>query len=326
MITVARIGDTVLATPVLRALKQAYPSGHLTVLAHPKRLDALQNLPFIDELHGMDKARAFWSARFGSFRYDVALVFGREPALLDYALRVSRRVIANDELVFRADERLERLPLKTGEHAVIERLRLLEPLGIQATDRRLAFAITPEERRRAKESLGIEVHPLIGFQMSSFRTKAHRDWPVERFSQLADAIVARYRTSRFVVLGDDTAEAAAVSFMQRHGSRTLLRAGRTTLRESAALIGELDLYVGVDTGPTHIAGALGVPMVALYHCLYPGRLLAPLDHPACRVIEHPRNFETDCEAASMDDIDVAPVLEAALQLLRERPVVRGAGL
>jgi heptosyltransferase-3 len=77
----------------------------------------------------------------------------------------------------------------------------------------------------------------------------------------------------------------------------------------------LDLYIGVDTGPTHIAGALGIPMVALYHCAYPGRNLAPLQHPACAAIEHPLTGTSVDIAASMADIPVDAVVQAAMDLL-----------
>jgi heptosyltransferase III len=143
--------------------------------------------------------------------------------------------------------------------------------------------------------------------MVSFRTKPHRDWPVERFIELAHALVKHDPDTRFVVLGDQHARDASRRFMEIHGARTLLAAGSTTLRETAALISVTDLYVGVDTGPTHIAGALGVAMVALYHRDYPGRNLMPLDHPRCRMME--------CEGATMDSIAVAEVRDAALAML-----------
>jgi len=72
----------------------------------------------------------------------------------------------------------------------------------------------------------------------------------------------------------------------------------------------LDLYVGVDTGPTHLAGALGIPMVALYHCRHRGSLLAPLDHPALTVIEHPA-ADADCTPQrEMAEIGVDRVWDA----------------
>ena len=77
----------------------------------------------------------------------------------------------------------------------------------------------------------------------------------------------------------------------------------------------LDLYIGVDTGPTHIAGALGIPMVALYHSAYPGRNLAPLQHPACVVLEHPQTGKSAATTASMADIPVVVVLQAATDVL-----------
>ena len=79
------------------------------------------------------------------------------------------------------------------------------------------------------------------------------------------------------------------------------------LRASAALIAALDLYVGVDTGPTHIAGALDVPMIGIYHHAYPGRNLAPLERARLRVLEQPAAGELSVDA----------VMSAAEALLAE---------
>ena len=78
---------------------------------------------------------------------------------------------------------------------------------------------------------------------------------------------------------------------------------------------KLDLYIGVDTGPTHLAGALGVPMIGLYHCLHRGKWLAPREHPNLVVLEHPAS-DTECSAQrSMSEIGVDQVVPHALQLL-----------
>ena len=81
---------------------------------------------------------------------------------------------------------------------------------------------------------------------------------------------------------------------------------------------ELGLYIGVDTGPTHIAGALGIPMVALYHSAYPGRNLVPLQHPACIMIEHPLTGKSAATTVSMADVPVTLVWQAAMDLLARR--------
>lgn len=324
VIAVARIGDTLLATPAMRALKQAVPAGRLTVLAHPKRREVLDHLPFIDRLGAIDKLRAPFFARMPGHEHDAALVFGRDAALVRFALRAAERVVAFDEPEFPRDSRLERVPPQSGTHAVLERLRLVTAIGVSVIDRRLAYRVTEVERAAAEQRLARRwpraSSPLVSLQMCSFPTKAHRDWPVERFIDLAHRLARDRPDVRFQIMGDAAGRRAAERFMQAHGERTLLTAGETKLREAAALISLGQLYVGVDTGPTHIAGALGVPMVALYHCEYPGRNLVPLDHPACRMIEHPQTG-SDRRNARMDAISVDSVYQAASALLA-RPALR----
>ena len=348
VIIVARIGDTLLATPALRALKAAIPQGRLTVLAHPKRLELLRHLSFIDVLEGITKTSAPARGWIGKNRYDVALVYGHDAALVRYALRASDAVIAFRQRDMALNRRLAHLVEEPSEpeHAVLHRLSLLAPLGLVAAgdprlaslglaaenlrlaslglaaeNLRLAYCVTAEERTWARQWLAAQLppgRPLIGLQMASFPTKAHRDWPVSRFQELIARILATQAQARFLLLGDKAAAVKAAPLLAAYPQQAALAAGRLSLRQSAALMAELDLYIGVDTGPTHIAGALGIPMVALYHCAYPGRNLAPLQHPACAVIEHPLTGKSAATTASMADIPVAAVWQAAMDLLARR--------
>jgi len=320
VIIVARIGDTLLVTPALRALKAAIPQGRLTVLAHPKRLEVLQHLSFIDALEGVTKTSAPARGWIVKKRHDYALVYGHDAALLRYALRASDAVIAFAQRDTALNRRLAHLvaePSASG-HAVLHRLSLLAPLGLSAGDLRLAYSVTAEERAWARGWLGAQAlsgRPLVGLQIASFPTKAHRDWPVSSFAELIARIAAAQPQARFLLLGDAAAAKKAAPLLAAYPRQIALAAGKLSLRQSAALMAELDLYVGVDTGPTHIAGALGIPMVALYHCAYPGRNLAPLQHPACVMIEHPLTGRSADIEATMADIPVAAVAKAALDLL-----------
>lgn len=320
VIIVARIGDTLLVTPALRALKAAIPQGRLTVLAHPKRLEALQHLPFIDALEGITKTTAWARGWIGKEAYDLALVYGHDLALVRYALRASKQVIAFEQGGARLNAKLAHAVAAPSSpmHAVMHRWLLLEPLGIAASDLRLAWHVTAEEKAWAREWRGKHVlagAPLIGLQMASFPTKAHRDWPVSSFQELIARIAATHAQARFLLLGDKAAAEKAAPLLAAYPHQVALAAGSLNLRRSAALMAELDLYIGVDTGPTHIAGALGIPMVALYHSAYPGRNLAPLQHPACVMIEHPLTGKSAATAVSMADIPVAVVGQAAMDLL-----------
>lgn len=300
VIIVARIGDTLLVTPVLRALKLAASHGRLTCMAHPQRMNVLAGLPWIDELKSITPRvgawRGWWPA---GQRWDYALVFGQDAALIRYALRVAGRVVAFAQQEAQLNKRLWRCVAPPHEltHAVHERLLLAQALGVTTTESALAYTVTEAESRQAQGWLqqhGLDQCWRVGIQLSSFATKSYRDWPLEHFQALSERLIAARSDLHIIVLGDGASADAAQQLVECFPGRVTSACGRLKLRESAALMSKLDLYIGVDTGPTHLAGALGIPMVAMYHCVHRGRYLAPLQHPRLRVIEHPA---TDMECS-----------------------------
>lgn len=325
VISVARIGDTILLTPALKAIKARYPEAKLTVLAHPKRMEVLAHLPAIDRLEAATKTKVAWRGWWPGKSYDLAVIYGRDVALVRYALRVSRKVICFDEPEFSAlsaPELLKVLPPTAPVHAVQHRLMLLEPIGIdQVDDLSLSFSLTDLELQASARLLAerglSQTHPLIGLQLFSFPAKAHRDWPMEHFASLIDALAAHYPQARFVVLGDRLAAERAIPLLARFSRNLSSVSGQFNLRQSAAFMSHLDLYVGVDTGPTHIAGALGVPMVAMYHWRYPAEYLRPLMSESCIAIAHPATGGGNQPhfVQGMEAIGVQPVLDAARRLI-----------
>lgn len=325
VISVARIGDTVLLTPVLKAIKARYPQARLTVLAHVKRMEVLENLPCIDKLGAISKRTAVWQGWFSGKPYDAALVFGRDVALVQYALRVSKKVACFDEPEFSSIDighLIKIAPPQTAIHAVAHRLMLAEAIDVHdAEDLRLSFEPTKSELTAVAQQLarrGIAGHrPLIGLQLFSFPAKAHRDWPVASFSAFITGILKVFPDAQFIILGDQLAADRAEPLLQSHSLSIHVVAGQLGLRQSVALMTRLDLYLGVDTGPTHLAGALGIPMVALYHWKYPCRNLCPLQNAAFRGIEHPATGNPGGDlAAGMEAIPVDEVLAMALSLLQ----------
>ncbi|HXE38998.1 MAG TPA: glycosyltransferase family 9 protein [Azonexus sp.] len=322
LIGVARIGDTLLLTPAMRALKERYPAARLTVLAHPKRCEVLENLDFIDTLGPITKNTALLKGWLPGRQFDLAFVYGRDAALLSYALRSSQRVycFADQELPAAADGRLFPVERPHGVHAVRERQALVEAAGVQASDWRLAYRVRPEEKQAAEQLLAgrgvLERRPRVGLQAFSFPTKAHRDWPLENFSRLIERVLDAHPDALFLILGDAGAAVRAKPLAERFPAQVEVVAGNQSLRASAALMSLLDLYVGVDTGPTHIAGALGVPMVAMYHHLYPGANLAPLQNPQCTIVEHPATGQSATAATSgMEAIPADTIAAHALERL-----------
>ncbi|HEX8964502.1 MAG TPA: glycosyltransferase family 9 protein [Rhodocyclaceae bacterium] len=323
-IAVARIGDTLLVTPALAALKALAPAGRLTCLAHPKRLEILQHLPFIDRLGPITKQRAPWLGRLSGKRYDLAVVWGKDAPLIRYALRAAHQVIAFRQEDASINESLAACvewPATEG-HAVDHRLSLLAPLAPPAAGRRLRYAASAAETSWARgwlrQACGRDGVLPVCMQTASFPTKAYRDWPEASFRELGERLLARDPRIVLVLLGDRGDRERAARIAAALGPRALCAAGDFTLRQSAAMLSLAGLYVGVDTGITHVAGALGLPMVALYHCAHPGRYLAPLEHPApLEVIEQPLPPGGCSTAAGMDAISVDRVWDAAQRVLAQ---------
>ncbi len=320
LIHVARIGDTLLVTPAVRALKQAAPKGRLACLLHPARRALYENLPWVDELGAITPKTAWLRGRFGGARYDYALVYGNDAPLVRYALRVAGRVVAFRQCDDALTARLWRaVPAPGHLHAVHERLLLPQALGVTTADFHLAYLPTAAEREQARAWLTQHVFatgPVIGFQVASFPTKSYRDWPVDSFIELGKRLLAGHKGAQILIFGGRESRTAAARIAQALAPHAQSVAGALDLRATAALLAQLNLYVGVDTGPTHLAGALGVPMVALYHCRHRGAQLAPLGHDRLAVVEHPAT-DRECTAGTpMDRIPVEGVLEQANRLLR----------
>jgi len=321
VICVARIGDTLLVTPALRALAARWPDAGITFLGHPKRVEVLQHLPFLAATGSISKHRARWRGWLSRQRWDLALVYGFDRALVAYALRTARDVVAFRQGSPALDRRLLHCvepPPPLSDHAVPMHLSLTRALGISDSGMGLSYIVTAEERDAARALLlrkGLaKARPLVGLQVRAFPTKAWRDWPIEQFAALCRRIGQRWPGAHFLLFGGGDDLERTQELVRLLPERATTLAGSLSLRESAAVMNELHLFIGLDSGPTHIAGALGVPLIGLYHCLIPSRLIKPLDRPGVQVVDHPRR--EGCDAATpMGEITVDAVWAKVLEAL-----------
>lgn len=325
-IVVSRIGDTLFSTPALRAIAAAWPDAEITVLGHPKRVEVFANLPWVKQIGSITKTSAKWKRLWPRRRFDIAFVFGFDEALVDYALAVSQQVVAFRQQSDCINSRLAPavpVPDFQSEHAVLQLLRLPAALGIAADSLRIAYRATAEETARARRRItqaGFDgACPLIGLQVASFQTKAYRDWPIENFFALCEKISQHWPEARFLIFGGAEEKQRTHWLAAALGARAADFSGRLSLRETGALMHCISLYVGVDTGPTHIMSSFDTPLVALYHCFSSSRHTGPLQHPAAWPIDHP-DGEAGCSGQStMAQIPVDAVFAAVAEALSRHP-------
>ena len=198
-------------------------------------------------------------------------------------------------------------------------------LAKTTTSRRLTP--TPDQVARVDQLLAPHPRPLIGVHVSGGR--ASKQWHPDRFAAVAAAVAAT--TSGTIVLTGATSDVPMVAAVQATltGTRVVSFAGALDLPESAALFDRLDVLITGDTGPMHLAAAMGTPVVALFGPSDPARygprarseriLRVQLPCSPCGQVRLPpvrcRGKVPDC----MDGITVDAVVAATLELLAPTP-------
>lgn len=325
IINVSRIGDTLAATPAIQALHENWPHARITALGRPCYAEVLENLPGVEQVATITKNSAPFRGWLGGKSYDLALVYNYDEALVRYALRVARHVVAFRQKSRAINQRLYRCvdphaypTVHITEHA----LRLPAALGIRGDSSRIVYRCRPEEIAAAKKRLQshrFEVHrPLIGLQVASFPTKSYRDWPIENFLELSRQILEHWPQTGFLIFGGPKERQRTNWLKQQLGHNACLFAGQLSLRETAALMSQTDLYVGVDTGPTHLMSSFDIPIIGLYHPRHKAMNLGPKDHPLNFSLDHPCIDDRDGEPRPMSDIAVASVFTQVKRALAAR--------
>jgi heptosyltransferase III len=331
IIHVARMDEVLLATPAIRAIAAYFPNASLTFLGHAGDAAVLAQSTYLTKVGHVTPQTTWlrgWRDAMTQPEYDYAFVWGEDESLVRYALRKARRVIAqrqrdlslNAGLAFAVD-----LPPRNSLHAVAWFFALPRAVGIDvptesAARYALDYVVSADERKTAANTLfgqlGASNHyPKVGFQVAGFAGQPLRDWPIQRFIDLGLHIIQHYPDARFVCFGSASDQPRIEELERSLKSRVLSFAGTTSLRETAALMSYLDLYVGVDSGFTRLYGALKKPMVGLYHPALPSALHRPLAHPSLAAIDHPL-AGPDCRAdLPMSELDSERIWRAVERML-----------
>jgi heptosyltransferase II len=271
LVCTTALGDTLLSTPAIRAVRRACPKASISVLASPPAREVLLFSPHIDELipHPGRVDLRYLLRLPGLIRmlrrrqFDLAIVLhANDPDIVPLTY-VSGAP-------YRAGWRESRLgflfthPVPTvnqGEHIVDIRLRNLQALGIGPQGRELEYFVQPEERARTASLLrnvGPEGSLLVGIH--PFGSIQRRWWPPSYVETLAQQLREDYGAET-ILFGGPKEVQAAESISAK--SNIVSVVGRLSIRESAALISRCALFISTDSGPMHLAQAVNVPTIAL---------------------------------------------------------------
>ncbi|MBI2920355.1 MAG: lipopolysaccharide heptosyltransferase II [Planctomycetes bacterium] len=259
------LGDAVMTLPAIRAMKSRWPGARLSVLTKGSLADLYACEPAVDETLAYGGGFLPFVRLVGRLRkenFDIAFVFPRSlrASLAPFASRIPRRVgFAGDaRRPVLTDAVARDARLLTG-HRVAYYLELLRPFGAVP-------AATPPEIAPPAEALAwAEEHlpggPWAGLNPGATYGKA-KQWYPERFEEIGKRLVSR--GFRVAVVGGPTEAALGERIAAGIGADAASFSGKTTIPRLAALIRRCAVFVTNDTGPMHVAAAVGTPVVAVF--------------------------------------------------------------
>jgi len=268
------LGDAVCITPVIAALRAAYPAAAITVLAHPRCAEVFTDNPAVTRVlpyAGRRGAAAvsdvirLWKM-FVAGRYDAVFLFHRSRSKAVVAALAGIRCRIGFNTKGRGFFLTHSVPQPPAAAHMIDYHRaLLEACGIPAVQRHPQFFVAGRDRERSSEIVSAAgLRP--GRRYAVINPGGNWDrkrWPAACFARVADFIAREYGAD-IVITGSGKDAEAAREIAGRMAAVPVIVAGKTTLKTLGAVIEKAILYVGNDSGPTHIAAALGVPLVALF--------------------------------------------------------------
>ena len=342
------LGDVLMATPVLAALRRGYPQARISFAAGAWSQSALKGNPNVDEMIDCGKVGSGkygpgdYLALAGNLRrrrFDLAIILDRSPALglLAFLAGIPHRIGLDSH--GRGFAHTLRVPVdwEHPKHEADLYLDCVRALGLPVANPRLEFFPSADDRAFAADLLArlpdqdpasgaryVAIHP--GGAANPGMTLLAKRWRPDRFAAVADRLVQTYG-ARIILVGAPSDAEAAGAVAQAMHSTPLLLVGKTTLGQLAALYQRCALMIGNDSGVMHLAVAVGTPVVAIFGPSDP-RMYGPYGphsiairkdaHCAGRCFAPGRGLAIHCDRQCIEAVSVDDVWAAAQALLGDQ--------
>jgi lipopolysaccharide heptosyltransferase II len=337
------LGDVLMTTPALAAVRHSLPDAQLTLLASPSGAALAPHLPWLDDVI---TARVPWvkhpegaqtidpqalATEIARHRFDAAIIFttytqsALPAALVLQMAGIPLRLAHVRENPYRLLTHWVRDPEPAMvRHEVERQLALVAAVGMTAPDDHLHFHVRPQDFAAAQARLaaaGIDAEqPYLVVHPGA--SAPSRRYPAERFGEAVAQIARSHPWPVVYLAGADEAKLAATARRHAGPMTSVDFSGELALGELAAIIGNSRLLLANNSGPAHIAAALGTPVVDLYALTNP-------QHAPWRVAARVLNRDVPCrncyssvcpqgDHSCLRQVSSTEVAAAALELLDEQ--------
>lgn len=277
------VGDAVMTVPALRELRRIFPGAQITLATRAWAVGIFDGADFLDDLlimneqtHGLRSFRRqvkAWRAR----PFDLSLLFTNsfESALIARMSHISWRAgYSTDGRGWLLTHPFETPAWRGKRHEVFYYLNLVAELeraldgdsSVEAYEPEFALQVSNERQQAALDILinhGVRIkRPLVALCPGSTNSRAKR-WPAERYSALADKLIAEAGASVFLIGAREELDVTQQVVRQMREPPHVLT-GETSLAQTVSILSLCDLLITNDTGPAHIADALSRPTLVIF--------------------------------------------------------------
>ncbi len=268
LIRLSSLGDIVLTTPAIRAVRANFPNAHIAILVAKQSADILRENPYLNEIITFDRLAK--NKNTGEMWRIIHLLRERKFTLaIDFQRKFRTEILmyfsGATERVGKGKLCTVRVPEQGNKHATEHYFDILHAAGIPAADQKLELFLAESERRDAvqrlktagivAEKLKVGLFPGAGWKL--------REWMPERFAAIGDRLVEHFNADILIFGGQQESELVqkVANLMEMHA---IPFAGNLQMRQLAACIEQCDLFLTNDTGPMHIAAGVGTPTISLF--------------------------------------------------------------
>jgi heptosyltransferase III len=248
------IGDFVLTLPAIKLLREGFPGARLEIVAYKHIAALAENRFYAEAIRSIEYGPlASFFGRDGELNDELSHYFGSFDLVVSY--------LFDPDGIFHRN--LQRCGVDTlivgppkiadSEHAAVQLARPLEQLGLTLRDRAARLYPSRDDREFAREFLGDHARPIALHPGSGSTTK---NWPRDKWSALLTAL----RDRELLVVGGE-ADERQLAALRAHDVRLAMN---LPLPQLAAILERCALFVGHDSGISHIAAAVGTPCVLLF--------------------------------------------------------------
>lgn len=270
-----RIGDVMLSTPVIKAVRDRYPNAYIAFCVEPHAVEIVDNNPYLSEVIVYDKKGKHKSI-FGIIKFifeirkkkfDLAIILHptNRMNLTAFLAGIPKRVGYDRKLGFLLTDKMPHTKQKGEKHEMEYTLDVIRHIGITPTDKRLYMSLHKDTERKVEEIFeAYNIHRksriVAVFPGASCPSKR---WPPENFSEIIDILNRNYG-AKVLILGAENDRKTNEEVFKNIKTKALDLTGKTGISVLAGILSKSHLFISNDSGPVHIAVSVGTPVIAIF--------------------------------------------------------------